>query len=93
MGLPGYQQLKGVPPELMGGGGLPQNAVPPNSAMSVASILGGVPPELLGQGPPNLGLPPFKPGLGHLYKPPNELIAPPLGYGRNGGYPLAGVRG
>lgn len=81
-----------------GGGALPgtavpQNAVPPNAAMSMASILRAIPPELLG-GPPNLGLPPFRPGLGHLMDLPPELMGrPQRPGGNNGGYPAAGVFG
>lgn len=58
-------------------GAVPENAVPPNAAMSLASVLRGVPPELLG-GNPNAGFPPFKPGLGPIgMVPPGLATRPP----------------
>lgn len=57
-------------------GAVPENAVPPNAAMSMASVLRGVPPELLG-GDPNAGFPPFKPGLGPIGMVPPGLATRP----------------
>lgn len=90
------------PPDMMWQGAtandrLPQNAVPPNSAMSLASILRGVPPELMGRQatpPPNLGLPPFWPPIPWGQSVPPELMGRPARPGgNNGGYPAAGVYG
>lgn len=45
-------------------GAVPQNAVPPNAAMSLASVLRGVPPELLGGGVRGPGQPGADIGFG-----------------------------